>query len=174
MEQISTYRLVTDFNKSEMRNRMVPQEVVAGWPCIRQIGKTLCLTIPYYRRQVGRGKTALYPLYCSVTFPVKNPGRLLDFTIYPLQREWTNLDYSKPVGYFRHEALKDVTTREEYDGLCQKLYGYYDRMIEAVLEKRPFEEEGEMRELFSELMEPGQYPAYLKINKKFYSWFCRL
>ena len=47
-------------------------------------------------------------------------------------------------------------------------------MIQAVSDQKPFEEEEQMIELFSKLMEPGQYPQYLRINKKFYSHFCRL
>ena len=35
-------------------------------------------------------------------------------------------------------------------------------------------EEAQMIKLFSKLMEPGLYPQYLRMNKKFYSHFCRL
>ena len=47
-------------------------------------------------------------------------------------------------------------------------------MIAAILEKKPFAQEEEMIGLFSQLMEPGHYEQYLRINKKFYSYFCRL
>lgn len=112
MERVSIYQLVSQFNHSEQRKRMIPQELVSGWPCIRKINKTLCITIPYYNRAVHDGRVALYPLYCSVTLPVGNPDRLMDFTIYPNQRDWDDLDYSKPAGYFKHEALADVKSRE--------------------------------------------------------------
>ena len=39
---------------------------------------------------------------------------------------------------------------------------------------RPFQEEKEMIVLFSRLMEPGHYPQYLRINKKYYAYFCHL
>ena len=174
MNNSCIYDFVTKFNKSELRKRMVPQEVVSGWPCIQKVGKTLCITIPYYSRLLGREKTALYPLFCSVTLPLGNPDRVLDFTIYPYQKEWRDLDYTKPAGYFKHEALADVKTKEEYEALCKELYGYYDKMVEAILNKRPFQEEKEMIVLFSRLMEPGHYPQYLRINKKFYAYFCHL
>lgn len=173
MKDISMFELVTLFNHSEFRKTSIPMGLVSGWPCIRQIGRTLAVTIPYFSRTPGKEKTAIYPLYCSATVPVKNPDRIVDFTIYPYQERWRDVDYSKPAGYFKHEALKDVRTKEEYQALCRQLYGYYDKMVTAIMNKKPFEQEEEMIRLFSKLMEPGHFPQYLKINKKFYSYFCR-
>lgn len=173
-KQVSIYQLISDFNHSQFRKSVIPMGMVSGWPCIRKIGKTLCVTIPYYARSVQDSKVALSPLYCSVTVPVGNPDRILDFTIYPHQRSWNDVDYSKPAGYFKHEALKDVETKAEYQALCRQMYDYYDQMVAAIQARKPFEEEAGMIELFSKLMEPGHYPLYLRINKKFYSYFCRL
>lgn len=173
-DHFSTFQLVSDFNRSEFRHKTIPQNLFSGWPCIHTIGKTLCMTIPYYARSATSERVALYPIYCSVTFPVANPDRLLDFTVYPHQRTWSDIDYKKPVGYFKHAALDDVATKSEYRELCMQLYGYFDKMVLAVMDKKPFTEEPEMIKLFTKLMEPGQYPQYLRLNKKFYSHFCRL
>lgn len=87
MEKIDTYQLVSAFNRSDFRRKVIPQELVSGWPCIQKIGRTLCITIPYYIRRPEQNKIALYPLYCSVTFPLGNQDRLLDFTTYPHHKE---------------------------------------------------------------------------------------
>lgn len=174
LEEISVSKIVSDFNHSDLRRKMIPMNLVSGWPCIQRMGNTLCIVIPYYSRTAAGAKIALYPLYCSVTLPVGNPDRLLDFTIYPYQRGWDDLDYTKPVGYFKHEALADVKTKREYQQLCEELYGCYDEMVKAVLSKKPFDGEDKMIELFSKLMEPGHFPLYLRMNNKFYSYFCRL
>lgn len=173
-ENFSTYKMVSEFNRSDFRRKAIPQNLFSGWPCIHTVGKTLCLTIPYYARTVANERVALYPIFCSVTIPVNNPDRIMDFTIYAHQRLWSDIDFSKPVGYFKHEALSDVKTKGEYNTLVEALFGYYDKMILAVLSRKPFEEEEQMTELFTKLMEPGQYPQYLRLNKKFYSHFCRL
>lgn len=55
--------------------------------------------------------------------------------------------------------------------MCDKLFDYYDKMVQAVLSNKTFAEEAEMAELFSKMMEPSLYPYYEKINKKFYSNF---
>lgn len=174
MDNFSTYKLISEFNHSDFRRKAIPQNLFSGWPCIHTVGKTLCMTIPYYSRSATCEKIALYPIYCSVTFPVTNPDRLMDFTVYPYQKTWSDIDFTKPVGYFKHPALNDVTTKTEYKELCMRLYGYFDKMVLAVMNKKPFDEEQEMIELFSKLMEPGLYPQYLRLNKKFYTHFCRL
>lgn len=172
-EQFSTYQMVSDFNHSDFRRKVIPQELVSGWPCIQKIGRTLCITIPYYARSVEEGKVALFPLYCSVTFPLGNRNRLMDFTLYPNQKDWRDIDYTRPVGYFKHEALKDVGTKEEYQALCRELYSCYDQMVTAIRNEKPYDGE-EMTALFTKLMEPGHFPQYLRINRKFYSYFCKL
>lgn len=156
------------FNKSEMRKALVPLELASGWPSIRMINKRLCITIPYFRKAPAENCYALYPIWCSVTIMYKNPNKILDFTIYSTSPEWSDVDFSKPVGKFKHKELDDVKTRDEYIALCDKLYDRYDEMIAAVLANKPFEGEEKMRELFAKLMEPSLYPYYEKINKKFY------
>lgn len=174
MEKISMYETIKEFNRSEMKMRMIPQGLATGWPALSRVGKTLCVTLPYYSSIKSDDKVYLNPIYCSVTFPVRNPDRILDFTIYPHQKSWSDVDYNKPAGIFKHEALSDVKTKGEYIELRNKLFEYYDEMIAAIVEKRSFDKQDEMRELFSKLMEPGLYPQYLKINSKFYSNLCEI
>lgn len=176
MKKTSVYDLIKAFNRSAFRRSSIPAELVSGWPSVRLIGRTLCLTVPYFNRRYlkDQERVALFPLYCSVTFPVGNPNRIVDFTIYANSRDWQELDYTRPVGYFKHEALSDVTTKAEYTALCRSLYDCYDAMVDAIIDKKPFAREEEMIRLFTKLMEPGHYSQYLKINKKFYSYFCRL
>ena len=174
MENFSTYQLISDFNRSDFRRKSIPQGLASGWPCLQKVGKTLCITIPYYSRSTTSENIQLFPLYCSVTVPVKNPQRIMDFTIYPLQRSWNDVDYDRPCGFFKHAALDDVKTKGEYQALCKELFGYYDKMVLAVLNQETFAEDAEMTALLSKLMEPGQYPNYLRLNKKFYSHFCNL
>lgn len=174
MEQVKMKELISIFNHSELRRKLIPSDLASGWPCIRMIDGRLCVVIPYFHRRPGEKGFTLYPIYCSVTIMWKNPGRILDFTIYHTLSEWKDVDYSKPVGLFKHKALEDVKTRGEYLELCDKLYGYYDEMVQAVLHNRPFRKEEEMAGLFSKLMEPSLYPYYERINKKFYSNFYRV
>ena len=171
MQIPSVYQLIRSFNRGEFRRKSIPQELVSGWPAIRRLGKTLCVTIPYYARGRAEDKTILYPLYCSATVPLGNPDMLLDYTVYPHQQGWQDLDWSKPVGSFPHEALAGIG-RKEYQALCARLYNYYDEMVRAILQGKPFTAREEMGALFCRLMEPDQYSQYLRIDQRFYRFFC--
>ncbi|MFI3206038.1 MAG: hypothetical protein R3Y33_02210, partial [Clostridia bacterium] len=98
MNNISIKKIIHDFNRSEFRRNNIPQELVSGWPCIRNYGKTMCVTIPYFSSQVIEGKVTLFPIYCSATIPLGNLDRVLDFTMYKFQTSWAQVDYSKPAG----------------------------------------------------------------------------
>ena len=174
MENVALYDLISRFNRSVLHHSMVPMDMVSGWPAVSVVGRTLAVTIPYFNRQVEQGRVALYPIYCSVTIPANQPDRILDFTVYPNQPQWQDVVYGKPCGYFKHEALNDVKTRGDYQKLCKELYGYYDLMLEAIRERKPFVQQPQMVALFTKLMEPGLYPQYLKINSKFDGNLCRL
>lgn len=171
--KISVRKLVTQFNKSDFHNKVIPIGMAAGWPCIHKMGKNTCITIPFFSSFVSENKVLLNSIYCSVTFPVENPDRIMDYTIYPYQKEWKEVDYENPVGEFPHDAIAGVR-RDEYNELKKQLYQYYDEMLDAVRNLRVFEQEDEMQKLFSRLMEPDLYPQYLRINRKFYSYFCEL
>lgn len=174
MNSISIKNIIKEFNKSEFRRKNISYELVSGWPCICKYGKTLCMTIPYFTRKFVKDKVELYPIYCSVTIPLGNVNRIMDFTIYPFHSAWSHVNYSNPVGYFKHQALADVKDKAAYQVLQDQLYGYMDEMVAAIKTKSAFTQEEEMRVLFSKLMEPSLLPQYKSINQKFYGYFCQL
>ena len=97
----------------------------------------------------------------------------MDFTAFSYHSDWREVDYSRPAGYFRHKALENVT-RSQYLQMRHELYECYDQMIGCMLADCPYEDGGKMASLFTKLMEPCHYEQYLKINKHFYSHFCKL
>ena len=56
--------------------------------------------------------------------------------------------------------------------MCARLYDYYDEMVRAILQGKPFTAREEMGALFCRLMEPDQYSQYLRIDQRFYRFFC--
>ena len=166
--------IIHNFNRGDFRRKQIPMELASVWPSVKLYNGKIAVTIPYFRRRNLENGIALYPIYCAVTILADNPDRILDFTLYPMATEWNGIDFSKPVGKFKHKALEDVKTKSEYNALCDRLYAYYDEMIESVKKRIAFENEDSMKALFSKLMEPSLYPFYLKINKRFYVNFCNL
>lgn len=176
MEKISmVYEQAKKFDKGMFRKQSIPMECVQGWPAVRKLGNTICLMIPYYRRRIleqkGSARAELYPIYCSVTFPIGNPNHLYDFTIYRLQKDWKDVEFGKPIGCFDSAKITYAKDSEEYRKLCIELYKHYDGFIDAVKENVGFDEEERMSTLISQLIEPELYPYYERMNKGFYSHF---
>ena len=173
MNEIHIQEIISAVNRGSFRNTSIPAELASGWPCVHYIGKTLCVTIPYFSRALSNDRVLLYPLYCSVTVPIKNPERIMDFTIYQYHPDWMGINYAHPCGFFRHEALKNVK-RSQYKQMCSKLYMYYDIIIAQMLSGMEAIGNEEMVSLFTQLMEPCHFEQYLKINTQFYSRYCKL
>lgn len=173
MKEIHIEEIVKAVNTGAFRRSSIPAELASGWPCVHYMGKTPCVTIPYFLRKLENEKVALYPLYCSVTVPLGNPDRILDFTVFPYRSDWRDIDYKCPAGYFRHAALANVT-RSQYKQMCQQLFACYDNMIVCMLMGCDYQDGGVMTSLFTALMEPCLYEQYLKINKQFYMNFVKL
>lgn len=173
MRKINIENLMSAVNRGCFRQSSIPMELASGWPCIHYKGKVLCMTLPYFLRRVTDNRVALYPLYCTVTVPVENPERIMDFTIIPLQRECGNIEYSKPIGSFPHDGLSGVN-RTQYKQMCKELFAYYNELIISMQTGDPFSLEEEMSALMSRLMEPAHYEQYQRIDKRFFSRFCKL
>ena len=173
-ERISIKQYITDFNRCPLRRELIPDNLYSGWPCLSRRGKCLCITIPYYARATRKDHMDLYPLYCSITLAINNPKKVFDFTLYPYEKDWKEIDHTQPCGVFKHPALEQVKTREEYQALCERLFACYDDMLKAITSGVSFDGVDTMRDLFAILMEPSHYPQYLKIQPKFYSHVCKL
>lgn len=165
--------LLSKVNHGSFRRALIPMELAAGWPSIRNMGGELGVTIPYFQRRIAGETIELYPLCCALTVLLDHPNQICDYTVFHYQPDWDEIDFEKPCGYFKHEALKGVD-RQTYQKMCMQLYACYDDMAWSLQQGVRFEKAEEMKKLFSLLMEPGLYPYYRKLNEKFYGTFCKL
>jgi hypothetical protein len=98
---------------------------------------------------------------------------VVEYSILAFDKEYKQIDFSKPVGLFPHESAEGLS-KEEYRTKRNELFSLYDELIECIAEKKPFNNDEKMRTLFSVLMEPSLYPMYKHISPKFYEKYCGL
>jgi hypothetical protein len=160
-------------NTAELRRRIIPMELSSGWPIISIRGGRTCVTIPYFRTQRGaEGKTYLYPLSYTITRTWPD-GAVIEFASLRYKKEFRGLEFGKPVGIFKHEAVKDMT-KEEYEGKREQLFAYYDELLQRIEMGEEFTHGEEMQSLFQTLMEPSLYPMYVRLSKGFFTQYCGL
>lgn len=148
----------------------MPMGYLPGLPILEIRNEELCLTIPYLKYKVtGQvDKTLVYPIRFTLTL-VLPELRVAEFRDLGYQSAFRKIDFTKPVGLFRHEAVKHLT-KQAYQQSREELLGCYDKVIAALLygENYTQEDEARMQELLQMMVEPSLLPIYKELNADFY------
>lgn len=149
----------------------MPMSYVTGLPILQILNDQLCLCVPFlqYRPTGQVDRTLVYPIRYTVTISVPEfkPLAFMDLAIDP---RFGNVDFNKPVGTFRHDAIKHLN-KKEYDAQRKALLQQYDKVIRALLLGEAYDEKDEetMCRLMQMLAEPGLYPIYRALDEDFYN-----
>lgn len=170
-------KTMNEFSAQAKKNRalayLIPMGFGAGFPILSVKNKKLCVIYPYFRtiKQLEKDKTLIYPIAFTATF-LWPSGELVGFENLKLKKEFHNIDFSQPVGLFRHEAIKDLN-HGQYDAKKEELYSLYDEMIACIYDasKCSQEQESKFKNLLNTLIEPSLKPFYKEIDEPFYNRF---
>ena len=114
-------------------------------------------------------KTQVYPIRFALTLvlPEKRMVEYKDLSVTP---GFETVRYDTPVGYFRHEAIRDMS-KAQYNAARAELFAEYDKVANALLYDAPYTEEDEakMRSLLQKLCEPSLLPFYKALDGDFYN-----
>ncbi len=173
-EKISIDKIIKEFKTSEFFLSLnLPMGYNAGLPVLQVRNGSLCLLIPYLKYKVtGKvDETLVYPIRYTVTLelPEKRP---VEFKNLELDKQFSKVDFTKAVGFFRHESVKSLT-KAEYTKKRKELLGMYDKLSDSLLNGTEFTEDDEnkMRELLTMLLEPSLVRVYKILDKDFYNKF---
>lgn len=170
--------LIEDFlkriNTSTVVRSNIPMGLGMGFPMLNIVGDNLLVSVFYYRSILRpEDQTLLMPpeYQISVDYP---SGKLVSFRNLRLDSGYRNLNFDKPAGTFRHEAIKGLD-RAEYKQKKQELFSLMDKLVAFLGEEGEFgsEEEIELSQLFSMLAEPPLYSFYQAMAPQFYQRFIR-
>lgn len=154
-----------------LKNCNIPLGYSAGLPIIQTLNSSLCITIPFLKYKItGKvDETLVYPIRYTLTFklPQKLMVKFEDLSIHPAFRR---VEFNKPVGLFRHDAIKSLT-KTQYESEKNKLYDYYNKIIDSKLNSIPCENEiiQEFKRLLNTLVEPSIKVIYKVIDNAFYN-----
>ena len=158
-------------NDDFVLNCLMPMSYTYGLPILQIRNERLCLAIPYLRYKVTgeADKTLVYPIRYEVTvaLPEKKPVEFIDLQY---DNRFAKIDFSAPIGLFRHEAIKHLN-KKEYEAAREELFACYDKVIDALLNGSEYTDEDEMRmcELMKMLVEPCLLPIYKALDEDFYN-----
>lgn len=170
MELISIKEMLHIINCSGAVRSSVPMGMGAGLPMLEIAGGRLLVSVFYYKSiPKPNDKTELYAPHNIITVSCPD-GRLVSFRTLPYETKYADLDFSKPVGTFRHKAIQHL----DHKGYVEKkneLYALLDKQIAYIAGQDGVftaEDRGKLRELYGILCEPSLRMFYRDISPKFY------
>lgn len=167
VEQIMKNLKTSDF----FLNCKIPMGYRTVFPILQIKNGSLCITFPYLKYQTSGevDKTLVFPIKYAVSLELPTE-KIIGFEDFEYNENFKEVDFDKPVGYFRHEAVKKYD-KAEYDRLYHELLREYDKVIHVLLEGGAygFLDEKRMSELLQLLVEPSLLPMYKAVDINFYN-----
>jgi len=171
MKNIDIAEIIKNIKGNEFYlNCNIPLGYVDGYPVLSIKNSKLCLTIPFLKYKITGevDKTLVYPVkyLITVSLPEGNVIGFEDLSFNPLFRK---VNFDKPIGFFRHEAVKQYN-KQEFKEKRAELYSMYDKIAMSILYNAPYDEasDSQFKELLNIMLEPSLRPIYKAIDKDFY------
>ena len=157
-------------NGTFMRACNIPMGYSSGYPTVRILNGTPCLTIPYLRYKITGvvDKTLVFPVRYAITVSLVS-NSVVKFEDFAFNRSFAKVDFNKPIGLFRHEAIKKFN-KVQYEAEKEKLYALYNKIIDCKINKTPCspDDEAAFKKLLGILVEPSLKPFYKVIDSGFF------
>ena len=158
-------------NSGFILNCNMPMGYSSGLPLLSIRNGRLCMTVPYLRYRITgvKDKTLVYPIRYVVTAEIPEK-KIVEFRDLYFEPMFAKLDFDKPVGLFRHEAIKTYS-KEQYFQLRSEMFGLYDKLVGALTGKGSItdEENARLRQLIGVMVEPSLLPVYKALDRDFFN-----
>lgn len=151
-------------------NCRLPMGYSEGLPLLKISNGSLLMVVPFllYKITGEVDRTLVYPIRYTVTLAMPK-GEVVAFENLMYDERFEDMDFSKPVGLFRHESIRDLS-KQAYAEERERLLSMYDKVINALLNDGDYfaEDEEAMRALLCKLIEPSLVPQYRALDVDFY------
>lgn len=144
----------------------------ASFPELSIVGDRLLVSVFYYRVLPRKDDQSLVmPPEYLLAFDYPS-GNLVSFEALRMTERGQRIDFEKPVGTFRHDAIKSLD-RAAYQAKRDELYATLDKLIASLGGEGEFEESDEksLRALYQLLTEPSLHPVYRSMAPAFFTRF---
>lgn len=168
---ISVKEVLKNLKKNEfIMNIRMPMGYAPGLPILQIRNNYLCMLVPYFKTHMTGevDKTRVFPIRYAITLelPEEKIIKYEDLSFHPA---FEKVDFSRPVGYFRHDAIKQYN-KKQYMEKKEELLSLYSKVANKLLFGSELirEDEERMKELLQILIEPSLLPQYRVMDKDFY------
>lgn len=173
--KFSTEKFLNHFKTSKAVLSVVPLGYVPNLPIVTTVNGILCFRVPLMKYKVDEevDEALVYPVKYVFTVTIPECA-IINFENLTYNGKFVNVNFSKPIGTFRHEAVKDMN-KEEYAALRSKLFASYDKMIDFLVNNAEYTENDKETfvTLINQVLDPSLKPFYHALDKRFATRFLR-
>lgn len=148
----------------------IPLGYLPGLPILKIKNGRLCLVIPYLKYKITGvvDKTLVYPIRYIITVTLPDI-KVIGYSDLKYENTFEKLDFSKPIGLFRHDKVKNLD-KKQFQAKKAELMSEYDKVINALIFDDEYyqEDEEKMRQLLQLILEPSLMPIYKALDMDFY------
>lgn len=172
MNEMTMSQFIKKVRLGKEAKSLIPLDFGVGWPILSIKSDNLCVTFPFFKSVLQPDdKTMLYPIAFTLT-ALWPTGLIVGFSNLKYDDIYMDIDITKPVGTFRHDAIKHLD-KEAYIQKREELYRQYDTLIQSLYNDEPYNPdlEREFRENLNMMMEPSLAKYYQLIDPQFFNRF---
>lgn len=166
----SIQEFLKGINTNDVVRRNIPMGRGMGFPMLKIVGERLLVSVFYYRSELHpEDKTLLMPPEYILTFDYPS-GKLVSFENLRLHPQYSSVNFDKPLGTFRHQAIQHLN-KTEYKEKKEQLYNVVNKLIAYLGGEGEFQEEDEkaLADLYGMMTEPPLHPFYRVLSPQFYA-----
>ena len=147
----------------------MPMGYTPGLPTLLIKNDALIIQIPYLKYQTTgeTDKTLVFPVRYVIELTLPDL-KFINYKDLMFDSAYQTIDFSRPIGLFRHDTIKNLNKRE-YKAKKEELFKCYDEVVDYLLNDGEYtdSDENHFKELFSLMLEPSLYKMYRVLNKDF-------
>lgn len=161
--------VINKIRKCDFVKKTIPLGFGPGLPTIQINNKNICVLVPFFKfvNSTELDKSLIFPIKYTVT-ALWPSGKIVGFEDLKYNPVFEKVDYTKPIGFFRHDAIKQYNSGQ-YRVKRDELLSMYDKFIDFLIGNTEFTEEDEEKfvKLLNIIIEPSLVPVYKVIDKNF-------
>jgi len=162
-------QFIINIKQSVIAKSLIPMGYAVGFPGVSIRDEHLCLVVPFFgfERSPEPDKSKVYPIRYVITALWVN-GKIVEYVDMAYSAANSAVDYSTPIGTFRHEALKSVNSGQ-YRELRALAYDQYDKLLSYIQNDTVYtsDDDSSLAKLLHLLVEPALIPQYRLLMPEF-------
>ena len=167
--------LYQEYKKRPEIRSLIPMGYVPGYPIMSVENDNLILKVPFLRyKATGKeDQTLVFPIRFVLEYSLPELS-VVRFTDLSILETYSNTDFNRAVGFFRHNSIKHLN-KDMYHEFRMQTLQKYDKLCNALTLGEDYDDSDDVsfRNSLQVIIEPSLYGFYMNIAIDFYEKYIK-